>query len=56
MSNIPLYQRVTHLLLQSIYKDRWPSSKPILYTFPLPGDREDVAADFEQVFRNYWPQ
>lgn len=33
MSNIPLYQRVTHLLLQSIYKDCWPSSKPILYTF-----------------------
>lgn len=27
MRNIPLYQRVTHLLLQSICKDRWPYNK-----------------------------
>ena len=46
MDNISLYQQVTHLLLQSIYKDRWPSDKADSVYLFSPDKRENMAADF----------
>lgn len=44
--NISLFQQVTRLLLQSIYKNRWPPNKADFVYLFSPDKREDVTADF----------